>query len=281
MTAQGAHPRSRGENEAARQPHGWETGSSPLTRGKPYNMPRPAQEQRLIPAHAGKTRTASGPPRPPSAHPRSRGENDPGSTQPERLMGSSPLTRGKHARGSCAAADPGLIPAHAGKTFKPVDRVCAYWAHPRSRGENSLVIRLHAQGRGSSPLTRGKLVHHGHDGFRPRLIPAHAGKTGAMTAHTLPTQAHPRSRGENCLITAATVISWGSSPLTRGKRRAVSRREYGPGLIPAHAGKTITFDEAAIPALAHPRSRGENDGGIWNAVKGGGSSPLTRGKQRC
>ena len=51
----GAHPRSRGENEAARQPHGWETGSSPLTRGKQHKCSARQLVAGLIPAHAGKT----------------------------------------------------------------------------------------------------------------------------------------------------------------------------------------------------------------------------------
>ena len=70
----------------------------------------------LIPAHAGKTSMWTGQPSTRRAHPRSRGENDPGSTQPERLMGSSPLTRGKPQAAQARPAWQGLIPAHAGKT---------------------------------------------------------------------------------------------------------------------------------------------------------------------
>ena len=71
-----AHPRSRGENRitplASRKYH----GSSPLTRGKLHVFPEHLRTGRLIPAHAGKTRSA-GPRRGSSrAHPRSRGEND-------------------------------------------------------------------------------------------------------------------------------------------------------------------------------------------------------------
>ena len=71
----GAHPRSRGENEAARQPHGWETGSSPLTRGKLRRVRARTLTIRLIPAHAGKTSPRAMLCVYPSAHPRSRGEN--------------------------------------------------------------------------------------------------------------------------------------------------------------------------------------------------------------
>ena len=51
-----AHPRVGGENEAARQPHGWETGSSPRGRGKRRLRSRRGGLPRLIPAWAGKTR---------------------------------------------------------------------------------------------------------------------------------------------------------------------------------------------------------------------------------
>ena len=133
-----AHPRSRGENIAADLCASSADGSSPLTRGK-----RPGQHPgdprgRLIPAHAGKTSsTGHATPKHP-AHPRSRGENSP--SRARRLMsaGSSPLTRGKpivtHADGHTT----GLIPAHAGKTFRMGGGGHFTQAHPRSRGENDV-----------------------------------------------------------------------------------------------------------------------------------------------
>ena len=70
-----------------------------------------------------------------------------------------------------------LIPAHAGSTRVRTTSSTGRRAHPRSRGEHSM-IRLPAQsGYGSSPLTRGarRLVF-GEDS-PDRLIPAHAGST--------------------------------------------------------------------------------------------------------
>ena len=52
----------------------------------------------------------------------------------------------------------------------------------------------------------------------------------------------------------------GSSPLTRGKRHPARTQPGCPGLIPAHAGKTLS---------AHKLPQ-----------NGAGSSPLTRGKHR-
>ena len=93
----GAHPRSRGENISATLISRPARGSSPLTRGKPAVDNVPLATSRLIPAHAGKTPRWS--PRPPGqpAHPRSRGENRDMAALVVAGVGSSPLTRGKHA----------------------------------------------------------------------------------------------------------------------------------------------------------------------------------------
>ena len=51
-----AHPRSRGENVGRSPPVGSRSGSSPLTRGKPTPGFSYITANRLIPAHAGKTK---------------------------------------------------------------------------------------------------------------------------------------------------------------------------------------------------------------------------------
>ena len=91
-----AHPRSRGENKASRGRSWARIGSSPLTRGKqPWGRGR-ALSARLIPAHAGKTKTVPGLYGQTAAHPRSRGENRRRCEATLTTTGSSPLTRGKH-----------------------------------------------------------------------------------------------------------------------------------------------------------------------------------------
>ena len=72
------------------------------------------------------------------------------------------------------------------------------------------------------------------------------------------TRAHPRSRGENGPQTAENVARYGSSPLTRGKRRPRDKSLIALRLIPAHAGKTTRQGEVCAGQSAHPRSRGEN-----------------------
>ena len=154
---QAAHPRSRGENTTRPRPRrkGW--GSSPLTRGKLSFLWCVVSDERLIPAHAGKTSSRwclslSCP-----AHPRSRGENPhPMARQPCRRL-AHPRSRGENVE-DAQAGDLvcWLIPAHAGKTGV----VCG------------------------SPGGVG-------------LIPAHAGKTRLSRSCMMLSSAHPRSRGEN------------------------------------------------------------------------------------
>ena len=213
---------------------------------------------RLIPAHAGKTIPLASPVVPGEAHPRSRGENRELKQDDTGACGSSPLTRGKLKTAAKAAVDWGLIPAHAGKTRWRSMGISYGAAHPRSRGENHIWGTAAPQRGGSSPLTRGKLVHDRHDGLGPRLIPAHAGKTpGTKFWYRFPA-AHPRSRGENGTRRTQAVARSGSSPLTRGKLGLKPAWEPIVGLIPAHAGKTIGVSGFICGPPAHPRSRGEN-----------------------
>ena len=91
--------------------------------------------------------------------------------------------------------------------------------------------------------------------------------------------AHPRSRGENAFTDLQPTLQAGSSPLTRGKRKALARGLGADGLIPAHAGKTQALDCTVAGEGAHPRSRGENSSSLNCHGLTPGSSPLTRGKR--
>ena len=94
--AEGAHPRSRGENARQARKRNRGRGSSPLTRGKRHPWGKDRRCFRLIPAHAGKTPYCDSRPLIKPAHPRSRGENRRQRSPTGVSGGSSPLTRGKH-----------------------------------------------------------------------------------------------------------------------------------------------------------------------------------------
>ena len=152
-------------------------GSSPLTRGKPGRDRDSRCRRGLIPAHAGKTRSAPKPSTACAAHPRSRGENRGCRRRSCCALGSSPLTRGKLPVLRLELASAGLIPAHAGKTGAGLRVGEGHRAHPRSRGENAVARNFSIHRLGSSPLTRGKLAGGNAETFKSGLIPAHAGKT--------------------------------------------------------------------------------------------------------
>ena len=132
---------------------------------------------------------------------------------------------------------------------------------------------------GSSPLTRGKPLLPGGQVRGARLIPAHAGKTRSCAPSPPTVSAHPRSRGENAISRPSIISVCGSSPLTRGKHVAVIEGHLVAGLIPAHAGKTLTSPRGPTSRAAHPRSRGENVSIARSRSSLTGSSPLTRGKR--
>ena len=90
--------------------------------------------------------------------------------------------------------------------------------------------------------------------------------------------AHPRSRGENGVVSPPLPVFDGSSPLTRGKRFHDRSRSHADRLIPAHAGKTAATTSTSVLRTAHPRSRGENPVRRSGKRSLPGSSPLTRGK---
>ena len=274
----GAHPRSRGENSTGGAVTVTASGSSPLTRGKPARAIASTTTVRLIPAHAGNSSAVVASTASTAAHPRSRGENAHRLGGTEYPEGSSPLTRGKRGRPIQKTMSTRLIPAHAGKTRQALYRFDPSAAHPRSRGENTWLLPRGQRARGSSPLTRGKLIADTHGLTEVRLIPAHAGKTLRAAREPRRHWAHPRSRGENPSRTSHSAPSGGSSPLTRGKLGLCPDGEGRLGLIPAHAGKTPPPMLRSCRPGAHPRSRGENTSVSPKSETALGSSPLTRGK---
>ena len=239
MTTPRAHPRSRGEHLVIALVAWLLQGSSPLTRGAPRIVFMNSSAGGLIPAHAGSTLVGRIHRHCHGAHPRSRGEHPALVDQRRVVRGSSPLTRGARWIGGRSLRPPGLIPAHAGSTSYSSVSAPPRQAHPRSRGEHHGAPHPKESRQGSSPLTRGARLHGCGRVGQLRLIPAHAGSTGADQCCEGYFWAHPRSRGEHALIAVMTWLTLGSSPLTRGARTIPRRARRYPGLIPAHAGSTV------------------------------------------
>ena len=214
-----AHPRSRGEHQAAAVVNNAPAGSSPLARGTRSSCRSLSVSFRLIPARAGNTAEAGTAIVGWTAHPRSRGEH-----RRRRLLcalasGSSPLARGTRVHLFLYDLPRRLIPARAGNTFGLGSARPSLPAHPRSRGEHVDGQRLDDVCRGSSPLARGTRFAVILKTVNSRLIPARAGNTptaGKVKPHST---AHPRSRGEHLVQYAKNNFPAGSSPLARGTPR--------------------------------------------------------------
>ena len=151
----------------------------------------------------------------------------------------------------------GLIPAHAGSTWRR-----RWWsrvarAHLRSRGDHREAFDYYNVTWGSSPLTRGARSFLHLRECVARLIPAHAGSTFFWGHFCTSPGAHPRSRGEHY-----SILGQGVDCL---------------GLIPAHAGSTAFVIRRLAQESAHPRSRGEHMPRVDSTSCHLGSSPLTRG----
>ena len=81
-------------------------------------------------------------------------------------------------------------------------------------------------------------------------------------------------------MASSLAFAWslGSSPLTRGKLPLDRLQRLASGLIPTHAGNTLTALPCGSLTTAHPRSCGENRRILVDQWRRWGSSPLMRGK---
>ena len=172
-------------------------GSSPLARGTQVRWSSKSGAVGLIPARAGNTLGNSVVFNARRAHPRSRGEHLERRLNNPQGMGSSPLARGTRQEVGILESWKGLIPARAGNTQEHQTHPRRVGAHPRSRGEHSVLLTRANKALGSSPLARGtrrpKMHHHRISG----LIPARAGNTLVNVRVMSCGRAHPRSRGEH------------------------------------------------------------------------------------
>ena len=212
------HPRIRGEHEAEFTGIGGPSGSSPHTRGALLQGGEVVALGWIIPAYAGSTTR------------RHRGI--------EREEGSSPHTRGAPLPEEGAGGQGRIIPAYAGSTYCWEDPAGTDRDHPRIRGEHRPAFE-----------DLGSTV---------RIIPAYAGSTYLRHVGPPSHQDHPRIRGEHQLALIKPGDLVGSSPHTRGARRASNRPPRYRRIIPAYAGSTSLGWPPVRLLEDHPRIRGEH-----------------------
>ena len=151
-------------------------------------------------------------------------------------------------------------------------------AHPRWRGADSVPDMRPGWLMGSSPPARGRRRLRLRPSDPRGLIPAGAGQTPDAACPPRACRAHPRWRGADPWIGAASPYDVGSSPLARGRQRPQPSSVREHGLIPAGAGQTLSRTPPQARAWAHPRWRGADDGVEALQDLGQGSSPLARGR---
>ena len=132
-------------------------------------------------------------------------------------------------------------------------------------------------GGGSSPRTRGTQLRRSPGRARRRFIPAHAGNTICKKFLCAVRAVHPRARGEHSRSDPTNRRSHGSSPRTRGTRKAPPAKRRAKRFIPAHAGNTPPRSTARCGPPVHPRARGEHSINLSSVGRYLGSSPRTRG----
>ena len=272
------HPRSRGGNAGVWVDELIHRGPSPLARGKRRMLRRRHEQMRTIPARAGETLCRSCTPSNCRDHPRSRGGNDLHQEPEARPRGPSPLARGKRRQPRWPCGDSGTIPARAGETGCLEWDVDHAWDHPRSRGGNLVLTRLHSRTQGPSPLARGKRGAREAWDLHQGTIPARAGETQTGCALAAHDGDHPRSRGGNESEPSYSAQQQGPSPLARGKLPRTRPCLNQPGTIPARAGETCGSRVRIAADGDHPRSRGGNALIPQGRVAVEGPSPLARGK---
>ncbi len=125
---------------------------------------------------------------------------------------------------------------------------------------------------------RGKETSKPHSIPRLRIIPAHAGKSVLRRNYTISVGDHPRSCGEKTKKPLNSKSRTGSSPLMRGKVSFECADSLGVRIIPAHAGKSMSYLRQYRVIRDHPRSCGEKCRPCTTADRPLGSSPLMRGK---
>ena len=232
---------------------------------------------RFIPAYAGNTPNPAHIISSASVHPRLRGEHDGAPAASLSSYGSSPLTRGTHARIQVRICVGRFIPAYAGNTTPRRGCSLGRAVHPRLRGEHPRNIPRKPHQIGSSPLTRGTHWPAGPGLPRQRFIPAYAGNTAGHCHQAEAEAVHPRLRGEHMVRNCMRKPIDGSSPLTRGTRTLMGRQGDYPRFIPAYAGNTPRAVSTPCSRPVHPRLRGEHTSPRGWALPATGSSPLTRG----
>ena len=232
-------PRWRGGDGRLRRPARRRRGRSPLARGRHSVSFSSNPLSGTIPAGAGETGKWAATRHSQKDDPRWRGGDQGRAREAELAYGRSPLARGR-PRGWPRPGDAdGTIPAGAGETMSSWSSSGRLGDDPRWRGGDRGISQVPQEGRGRSPLARGRPPSRLETARSMRTIPAGAGETMSSWSSSGRLGDDPRWRGGDDDGPTGRRFITGRSPLARGRRIDPNRCCSAVGTIPACAGETI------------------------------------------
>ena len=190
------HPRMCGEKITLLYALADKEGSPPHVRGKVDKSTYRNLQNRITPACAGKSLTATRAARSTGDHPRMCGEKPDCKAKRNPKKGSPPHVRGKEIGDPASCKPSRITPACAGKSFEEHGFVIGVWDHPRMCGEKLTTFDAGKLIPGSPPHVRGKAAVYAEPFTGSRITPACAGKRLRLTGICLLLWDHPRMCGE-------------------------------------------------------------------------------------
>ncbi|VEH26930.1 Domain of uncharacterised function (DUF2825) [Cellulomonas fimi] len=271
--ADGAHPRTRGDDKCG-APRPWNSyGSSPHA-GRRHRRPATmATTTGLIPARGETTSVTRPPRRRRRAHPRTRGDDSGSGASPDPPQGSSPHAGRRLRTLPEDAAHDGLIPARGETTSSAWSPRGSPRAHPRTRGDDLRRVTDERVARGSSPHAGRRRGRARRRARVVRLIPARGETTRTHGYPRARRRAHPRTRGDDRWSHRPHSPSRGSSPHAGRRLLDEAPDRLEARLIPARGETTRPRSTLRTVSRAHPRTRGDDHGWSITEVIGRGSSP--------
>ncbi len=210
----------------------------------------------IIPAHAGLTDFRLTSVCPGRDHPRACGAHACTDSSGMTIQGSSPRMRGSLPVKHEGNLPLGIIPAHAGLTAILMHKRSTVWDHPRACGAHRSVVSVLICVLGSSPRMRGSHITKICNQVQKGIIPAHAGLTYGRLIELGRYRDHPRACGAHNDVFIGVRPMAGSSPRMRGSPRLYNAHTLRSGIIPAHAGLTLSARRLQWRPGDHPRACG-------------------------
>ena len=187
--------------------------------------------------------------------------------------------RGSHLEVFDAPDICGIIPAHAGLTYRNTLLQAHGRDHPRACGAHTQEQKRGLGFKGSSPRMRGSPLFSQFMQNIFGIIPAHAGLTPSVETPECIVWDHPRACGAHSNPCSMIATVMGSSPRMRGSLVALRVLRVEVGIIPAHAGLTRTVLSSGPSTGDHPRACGAHQFFPRTRESVQGSSPRMRGSQ--